>query len=167
MIVAGDEFLNTQRGNNNPYNQDNEIAWLDWARLEDNRDIFRFFKLMIAFRKSHPSIGRPTFWREDVSWHGVDGPVDLGHDSRRFGYSLRGGSVGDDDLCVMNNAHWEDCAFTVPEGAVSKWLRVVDTARPSPDDIVAPGAEPLLASAGYTVRARSIVVLRREQDVHP
>jgi len=87
MFVAGDEFLNTQRGNNNPYNQDNEITWLDWARLEDNRDIFRFFKLMIAFRKSHPSIGRPTFWREDVSWHGADGPVDLGHESRRFAYS--------------------------------------------------------------------------------
>ena len=78
MIVAGDEFLNTQRGNNNPYNQDNEITWLDWARLDGNRDVFRFFKLMIAFRKSHPCIGRPTFWREDVSWHGADGPVDLG-----------------------------------------------------------------------------------------
>jgi len=162
MIVAGDEFINTQRGNNNPYNQDNEITWLDWARLEDNRDIFRFFKLMIAFRKSHPSIGRPTFWREDVSWHGADGPVDLGHESRRFAYSLRGESVGDDDLCVMINAHWEDCAFTVPEGAVSRWLRVVDTARPSPEDIVAPGTEPPLESVRYTVRARSIVVLRRE-----
>jgi isoamylase len=74
MIVAGDEFMNTQRGNNNPYNQDNEITWLDWARLEENRDVFRFFKLMIAFRKSHPCIGRATFWREDVSWHGADGP---------------------------------------------------------------------------------------------
>ena len=76
MFVAGDEFLNTQRGNNNPYNQDNEITWLDWARLDANRDIFRFFKLMIAFRKAH-GIGRLTFWREDVSWHGPDGPVDL------------------------------------------------------------------------------------------
>ena len=53
MFVAGDEFLNTQGGNNNPYNQDNEITWLDWARLDANRDIFRFFKLMIAFRKAH------------------------------------------------------------------------------------------------------------------
>ena len=62
----------------------------------------------------------------------------------------------------MINAHWEDCAFTVPEGAVSRWLRVVDTARPSPEDIVAPGTEPPLESVRYTVRARSIVVLRRE-----
>src|SRR4029077_5840077 len=72
MIVAGDEFLNTQRGNNNPYNQDNEITWLDWTRLEKNRDVFRFFKQMIAFRKAHPTIGRQTFWRDDITWHGTD-----------------------------------------------------------------------------------------------
>ena len=167
MIVAGDEFLNTQRGNNNPYNQDNEITWLDWARLEDNRDVFRFFKLMIAFRKSHPCIGRPTFWREDVSWHGADGPVDLGHESRCLAYLLRGASVGDGDLYVMINGHWEDHSFTVPEGQASEWRRVVDTARPSPEDIVEPGSEPVLETASYTVRARSVVVLRREQDAHP
>jgi len=167
MIVAGDEFLNTQRGNNNPYNQDNEITWLDWARLEANRDIFRFFKLMIAFRKSHPSIGRSTFWREDVSWHGADGPIDVGRESRCFAYSLRGASVGDDDLYVMINALWEDRAFTVPGGPAFHWWRVVDTARPSPEDIGAPGTEPPLESAGYTVGARSIVVLRHEQDAHP
>src|SRR4029450_11419116 len=90
MFCAGDEFLNTQRGNNNPYNQDNEITWLDWARLEQNREVFRFFKLMIAFRKAHPSIGRATFWREDVTWHGVNGSVDLGSESRCLAYHLRG-----------------------------------------------------------------------------
>src|SRR5678810_75990 len=54
MIVAGDEFLNTQRGNNNPYNQDNETTWLDWSLLETNQDMFRFFQRMIAFRKERP-----------------------------------------------------------------------------------------------------------------
>ena len=51
MFCAGDEFLNTQRGNNNPYNQDNETTWLDWERLEQNRELFRFFQRMIALRK--------------------------------------------------------------------------------------------------------------------
>jgi isoamylase len=166
MIVAGDEFLNTQRGNNNPYNQDNEITWLDWARLEDNREVFRFFKLMIAFRKSHPCIGRPTFWREDVSWYGADGPVDFGPDSRSLAYLLRGASVGDGDLYVMINGHWEDHRFTVFEGRAPEWRRAVDTARPSPEDIVEPGTEPRLETASYTVRARSVVVLRREQAAH-
>ena len=71
MFRAGDEFLNTQFGNNNPYNQDNEIGWLDWSQLRANEDIFRFFKSMIAFRKNHPSLSRSRFWREDVSWYGV------------------------------------------------------------------------------------------------
>ena len=46
--------------------------------LEANRQVFGLFKLMIAFRKSHACIGRPIFWREDVLWHGPDGPVVLG-----------------------------------------------------------------------------------------
>ena len=167
MIVAGDEFLNTQGGNNNPYNQDNDITWLDWSRLDDHRDVFRFFKRMIAFRKSHPCIGRPTFWRGDVTWYGADGPTDLGHESRCLAYALGGAAVDDDDLYVMINGHWHDRLFTVFEGRASDWRRVVDTARPSPDDILEPGTEPRLEAAGYTVRARSIVVLRRERGAHP
>jgi glycogen operon protein len=163
MLVAGDEFLNTQCGNNNPYNQDNEITWLDWARLKQNSDIFRFFKLMIAFRKAHPSIGRPIFWREDVKWFGPGGPVDLGAESRCLAYFLDGASIGDDDLYVMINGHWEDQNFTVQTGQSSEWRRVVDTARPSPEDIVEPGEEPRLESASYPVRARSVVVLRKER----
>jgi isoamylase len=163
MLVAGDEFLNTQRGNNNPYNQDNETTWLDWARLDANRDIFRFFKLMIAFRKAH-GIGRPTFWREDVSWHGTEGAVDLARDSRCVAYALRGAAAGDGDLYVMINGHWEDHAFTLPDGNACGWRRAVDTARPAPDDIAEPGHEPALESRHYTVGARSVVVLLRGQD---
>jgi glycogen operon protein len=74
MFRAGDEFLNTQFGNNNPYNQDNETSWLDWSQLEANQDIFRFFKSMIAFRKAHPSLCRSRFWREDISWYGLKLP---------------------------------------------------------------------------------------------
>ena len=52
MFSAGDEFMHTQRGNNNPYNQDNETTWLDWDRLNANADVFRFFQQMIAFRQA-------------------------------------------------------------------------------------------------------------------
>lgn len=161
MIVAGDEFLNTQRGNNNPYNQDNEITWLDWSRLESNAGVFRFFKLMIAFRKAHPSIGRSTFWREDVSWFGPDGPVDFGPESRRLAYILRGASMGDDDLYVMINAHWEDKHFQVPQSQPSDWLRVIDTARSDPDDFAETGREEKMKQPDYLVRGRSVVLLRR------
>jgi len=163
MILAGDEFLNTQHGNNNPYNQDNEITWLDWARLEQNREVFRFFKQMIAFRKAHPAIGRATFWREDVKWYGPNGPLDLGAESRCLAYALHGASVDDDDLYVMINAHWEDRGFTVQEGDPSEWRRVVDTTRPSPEDIVEPGKDAIMKTAEYAVRARSVVVLRKQR----
>jgi glycogen operon protein len=163
MILMGDEARRSQGGNNNAYAQDNEITWLDWARLEQNGENFRFFKLMIAFRKAHPSIGRLTFWREAVKWFGADGPVELGAESRCLAYFLDGESVDDDDLYVMINGHWEDRTFTVQEGAPKEWRRVVDTARPSPEDIVEPGKEPKLESASYPVRARSVVVLRKER----
>jgi len=159
MIVAGDEFLHTQQGNNNPYNQDNEITWLDWSRLELNREVFRFFKLMIAFRRSHPSIGRPTFWREDVNWSGPGGQIESGSESHCLAYLLRGASFNDNDLYVMINSHWEDHYFIIPEGPDFKWYRAVDTALPGPEDILEPGNEVNLDVAGYTVRARSVVVL--------
>lgn len=54
MILAGDEFGNTQFGNNNPYCQDNEISWLDWNLKQENQELFQFWKKMISFRKHHP-----------------------------------------------------------------------------------------------------------------
>ncbi len=77
MFRAGDEFMNTQAWNNNPWNQDNETSWLDWDRLEKHREIFRFCKGMIAFRKAHPSLARSRFWRDDIRWYGVNRQVDL------------------------------------------------------------------------------------------
>jgi glycogen operon protein len=161
MLVAGDEFMNTQGGNNNPYNQDNETTWLDWSLLEKNRDVFRFFKLMIAFRKAHPSLGRSRFWREDVRWRGAAGEPDLSHESRSLAYFLSGASVEDDDLYVMINGGRADLAFTVQDGRAGEWLRAVDTSLPSPEDVSEPGREPRLASLEYRVRSRSVVVLRR------
>jgi isoamylase len=161
MFCAGDEFMNTQGGNNNPFNQDNDTTWLNWDLLERNRDVFRFFKGMIAFRKAHPSVSRSHFWREDVRWYGLNGPPDLGADSHTLAYYLRGAALDDDDLYVMINAYWEDLPFTIQEGNAGDWLRVVDTSLPSPDDILDPGAQVTLAVSRCEVRARSIVVLRR------
>ena len=159
MFRAGDEFLNTQYGNNNPYNQDNEIGWLDWSQLHSNQDIFRFFKCMIAFRKSHPSLSRSRFWREDVSWYGVGRTADLSHDAHSVAYCLHGTSQKDDDIYVMINSYWEPLTLTIQEGAAREWLRVVDTDLTSPDDFSERGVpvDPL----SYQVAPRSIVVFTR------
>jgi isoamylase len=162
MFGAGDEFLNTQRGNNNPYNQDNETTWLDWSQLEKNRDVFRFFKNMIAFRKAHPSLGRSRFWREDVCWYGVGAAPDLAFDSHTLAFSLHGASQNDRDLYVMINAYWEPLTFVVQEGQPGDWYRVVDTGLPSPEDFCEPGKEQRLAGASCKLGPRSVVVLIRK-----
>ena len=73
MFFAGDEFGNTQFGNNNPYCQDNEISWLDWSLLEKHQDIFRFFQYMIHFRREHPvlrgSARSCRYTLPDISYH--------------------------------------------------------------------------------------------------
>jgi isoamylase len=163
MFCAGDEFLNTQGGNNNPYNQDNLTTWLDWDLLAANRDVYRFFKGMIAFRKAHPSIGRSRYWREDVQWYGVTGAVDLGAASHSLAYCLHGASEGDTDLYVMINAWSQDLTFAIQEGTAAMWRRAVDTGLASPSDIMDPGQAPRLRSLRYPVKARSVVVLIRDQ----
>lgn len=163
MFCAGDEFMNTQRGNNNPYNQDNETTWLDWALLEKNRDIFRFFKQMFAFRKAHPSLGRSRFWRDDISWYGVGAQPDLNDSSHSLAFCLQGGSHQDRDIYVMINAYREDLTFEIQEGNASEWLRVIDTCLPSPQDFLEPDSEQALASRQYQVKARSVVVLLRRE----
>jgi glycogen operon protein len=149
MFCAGDEFLNTQHGNNNPYNQDNETTWLDWSLLEKNGDIFRFFQHMIAFRKARPWIGRSRYWREDVHWYGASGSVDFHAESRTLAYCLHGGS----DLYVMINGFREPVLFHIQEG--KDWKRIVDTSRHCIE-------EELLTSANYEVAPRSVVVLERK-----
>jgi glycogen operon protein len=161
MFRAGDEFLNTQFGNNNPYNQDNETGWLDWSQLQGNRDVFRFFKNMISFRKRHPSLSRSRFWREDVTWYGTGEKSDLSYDSHSLAFCLHGASQDDDDIYVMINAYWEPQEFQVQEGKAQEWMRIVDTGLANPDDFSERG-EPLQA-AGYTVAPRSVAVLLRSK----
>lgn len=159
MMRAGDEFMNTQFGNNNPYNQDNKIGWLDWSQLQTNQDIFRFFKSMIAFRKAHPSLSRSRFWREDISWYGTGRGVDLSPESRSVAFCLHGASQGDEDIYVMINTYWEELQFDIQEGTAHEWKRIVDTSLPSPDDFSGHGLP--LKRARYAVAPRSIVVLVR------
>ena len=159
MFRAGDEFLNTQFGNNNPYNKDSEISWLDWSRLQVNEDIFRFFKKMIAFRKSHPSLCRSRFWREDISWYGTVSSIDLSPESRSLAFCLHGASQGDDDIYVMINAYWQELQFQVQEGTPQEWIRILDTSLPAPDDFSDEGLP--VQRLTYRVAPRSIVVLVR------
>jgi glycogen operon protein len=166
MLRAGDEFLQTQGGNDNPYNQDSATTWLNWDLLDANRDMFRFVKHAIAFRKAHPSIGRSRFWRDDVRWYGVGGATDMSHESRSLAYCLHGGSQRDVDLYVMINAWQEALTFEIQEGGPGDWRRAIDTAQASPEDIRTLGDELVVGSMRYAVGPRSVVVLVRDPRRH-
>jgi isoamylase len=114
---------------------------------------------MIAFRKAHPSLARSRFWRDDISWYGTNGQVDLGDLSHSLAFCLHGGSQQDRDIYVMINTYWEDLNFQIQEGEVSGWIRVADTSMPSPLDLLESGKEEALGSLNYKVKARSVVVL--------
>lgn len=162
MVLAGDETARTQQGNNNPYNQDGPLVWHDPQRAAQWGDLRRFVQQVLAWRRAMPALGRLHGWGEDVSWHGVHGHIDDGHESRALAWWLR--SRADDDTAVgdlyaMANTWWEPLEFTLPPG--EGWHRVLDTSLPSPHDVVAPGLGESVAAGRYPVAARSMVVLAR------
>lgn len=163
MLRMGDEFLQTQGGNNNPYNQDNETSWLDWRRLDEHQDVFRFFKEIIAFRKSHPSISRSHFWRDDVQWFGPDGSVDLSPSSQTLAFYLRGRSVNDHDLYVLINGSNDLMTFRIQRGEPGMWRKCVDTAADSPHDISRGGHLEAAIMDTVDLAPQSVVVFCQHQ----
>jgi glycogen operon protein len=164
MLRAGDEFLQTQRGNDNPYNQDDETTWLDWRRAEEFADVRRFVKLAIAFRKQHPSLARSRFWHDDVRWYDVEPGATEAPDGSRLAFCLHGRTECDADIYAMINASQETTAMRIHEGTAAEWRRVIDTARPSPDDFRVSGEAPRLETDEYEVGARSVVVFVRSAE---
>lgn len=122
MFLSGDEFGNTKFGNNNSYCQDNITSWLDWRMLEKNKDLFEFFKFMIAFRKKHPVIHKqlPTSvcGMDPIHTHNLNAEeTDIPRDARTFcvrfaGYDKEKGK--DDLIYVAVNTFWEDVTITLP-----------------------------------------------------
>lgn len=164
MLRSGDEFMQTQEGNNNPYNQDNATSWLDWNLLQVNSDVFRFFKTMIAFRKAHPSLCRSRYWNRDVKWYGVGSGTDLSEISHSLAFYLDGRSQNDDDLYIMINAWSGALTFQLQEGKAGDWKRVIDTSLMSPEDILEAGYEKVVTSDVYAIPAHSVAVLIRSRD---
>lgn len=135
MFFAGDEFCNTQFGNNNAYCQDNEISWLNWNDKEKNKDIFEFFKFMIEFRKQHEIIRKrmkpSAYGFGDVSFHG-DRPfiTDFNYDTRMVAVMFAGKKPsGEEDIVyVAINAYWESVTVQLPQLPRGYcWKLAVDT----------------------------------------
>lgn len=168
MMEMGDEVRRTQKGNNNAYCQDSEISWFDWSLVEKNSQMFRFWKLIIDFRKRHSTVKRPRFFTgqlndrglKDICWHGTQlgKPGWEDPDARCLSFTL-GGFDGEVDIHVMMNMYWESLEFQIPEIQSRKWYRAADTAQASPADIAEPGKETQITTDSYWVAGRSVVLL--------
>jgi glycogen operon protein len=169
MILLGDEVRHTQHGNNNAYCQDNEISWFDWTRLEKHADVLRFVKLLIERRllrtveheRQRTSL-TALIEQANKAWHGVklfqpdwsehSHGVALGAELKREGLSFH----------LILNAFWEPLDFELPRpDGTGPWLRWIDTALDSPDDIVPWRAAPPVPADHYRAEPRSVVMLFR------
>ena len=164
MLLAGDEFGRTQRGNNNAYCQDNEISWLDWSLLEHERRPLRLHADLIRFRKAHPALRRRTFFedeREAARRVARDEAREARLDRRVAGARhAPPGDGGDEPIYLIANAHWEAKSFELPKLlAGTAWRRFLDTSLPPGQDAVLPGAEVAIPPGRYAAGPRSVVVL--------
>ena len=167
MMLSGDEFANTQYGNNNAYCQDNEVSWLDWSQLDSNLGLFRYVQALIAFRKAHPVLRARRFAFEhngtgypDLSFHGLEPWT---HDWNAHTLTvaclwaedhLRYGTDRDAFLYLAVNAHWESHLYRLPVvPAGFRWKKVLASS---------PAAR--LKKDSAAVPARSVLLLIAEKS---
>lgn len=177
MLLAGDEFGNSQSGNNNPYCQDNEITWLNWNQQKSNAEFYQFVKATIAFRKAHPVFHqvKPLLGMDslgcgqpDISCHGMKAwQPDFSDSCHQLSimycgeYGHKKDGTRDEDFLLIYNMHWEPHSFALPKLPKGRrWHLVVDTGRKESENFQENGNEPMLEEQmTYEAEPRSIVVL--------
>lgn len=177
MLLSGDEFGNSQNGNNNPYCQDNAITWLNWKNLEKHKELFLFVKELIAFRKAHPifhvekeltGMDYKRSGNPDISFHGTKAwYIDDSNYSRLLSVLLNGeyqtlsdGSK-EDSFYIAFNMHWEAHTFDLPKLTRGKqWKLKWDTSKSKLEE------EVLEDQRRYLVKPRSVVVLYGNGEVN-
>jgi glycogen operon protein len=183
MVQAGDEFGQTQLGNNNAYCQDNAITWLDWELDAADREFLFFVRRMSRIWQQHPVLQRRRFFQgrsirgsdvKDVSWLAPTGEelddADWTAFVRCFGMRLAGDRIDELDergkriegstVLVLFNAHHEAIPFTLPRRKPGQtWERILDTAHPEELG----GASP----SPYPLAGRSVALFRTRIEGEP
>jgi isoamylase len=154
MLLMGDEVRRTQHGNNNAYAHDGPTSWFDWTLVAREAGLLRFTKGLIELRRRYLDI----LEADEPELHGVRlGEPDLGPDSHSIAMTFRSDRGAVHVIC---NAYWETLDFALPSaGEAREWRVVLDTTRPSPDDLVLRPHEAVGEDGQYRVGSRSVVVL--------
>lgn len=161
MLLGGDEFRRTQRGNTNPWNQDNEVSWYDWADAIRHADLVRFFRRLAAFRRAHPVLSAERFYTEaEIDWIGpAGGAVDWHGPDNQLGCIIHEEAAAPPALCLLfNGSRSRPARFHPSSPPAGHWRVSIDTGAASPHDIADAGLEPLAPQAPV-LPPRSLLVL--------
>ena len=182
LILAGDEFGNSQQGNNNAYCQDNQISWVNWKKDKGSREQLEFVKHLIAFRKKHPVFHMPeeprvmdyrSCGKPDVSYHGVNAwKPEYESFRRQIGilywgeYGTKPDGTADDTFFVAYNMHWEPHEFALPNlSKTKKWALCFDTSDAGAGGFFPEGSEKELPDQKRVlVQPRTILVFTGKDD---
>ncbi len=162
MLLGGDEFRRTQGGNNNAYCQDNATSWYDWRLLEQHSDIHRFTRGLIALRRAHPVLCKEQFYTDaEIQWFGPRGDLPNWADPQARQLACLIHEDARRALYLMFNAGAAPVSFHLPAVAPgAAWHVAVDSSPDAPQDVFAPGEEPLWADPEtYRLGARSSAIL--------
>ncbi|SDY32626.1 glycogen operon protein [Lachnobacterium bovis DSM 14045] len=172
MFFAGDEFCNTQFGNNNAYCQDNIISWLDWNRLDEYREIHDFVKYMIRFRKEHAVLRKSTKPAKsslpEISIHnGYPYKSQTDYDTHMIGVMYAGRDeedTKDDIIFVSINTYWEPLTMQLPELPYAyEWKVVVNTYCEYKDGVDIEAFTEIYGPNTIRVPARTVIILTAEK----
>lgn len=168
MLLGGDEFARTQRGNSNAYCQDNEISWYDWRGIKEHAEIVRFTRALIEFRRDHAVLSAERFYSgEELQWFDQGGRDPTWHaPDVILGCTMRVQAAP--PLCFLFNPSDEPCEFQLPVVADTTWAVAFDTGREAPDDVYSPGNErPVVSRGTYHVVSRAAVGLVGRPVAYP
>ena len=179
LLLGGDEFARSQRGNNNAYCHDDELTWFDWNAVAKNSELVDFTARLCRLREEHPVFRRRQFLtgtpahqtgRDDLDWYRPDGNAMTGEDwgesyARAVTMALSGATGDDahpdDPFLVMLNAWWEPIDFSVPPPLRGlAWQIEIDTNDPS---AASRAVDPTTA---VTLTGRSLMLLRGTQPAN-
>lgn len=162
MFLMGDEYGHTKKGNNNTWCQDNILNWFLWDKTEKNSSFFRFFKLMIAFRKKHALLSKAAFLTDqDIKWHGISaGMPSWGFESQFVAFVLKD-NVYSKDLYIAFNAINKPASVELPPRSDGQlWHRIVDTQQTSPEDFIEEESSCPITSEHYVMAPYSSIIFK-------
>ncbi len=170
MLLAGDERLHTQRGNNNAYCQDNETGWLDWSERQGSVEMLRFTRALVALRKRHPALRRTRFLDPadrgpgSIRWYGrsLEPPAWEDREAGILCFTLFGLVPGEPALHVMINMSAEAAKLPLPppppEQGGDGWRRIVDTSLAPPEDVADAEARGPGVDGAYELASLAVAV---------